>query len=487
MIPQKSFQESERTGRMKPMKLMKPYFRIVIFGLTLVTFTKTAHAVPPPDFIFNVGTQIVQAFSIGVLFLTAIIASVRQYARVYFDTMKHKKLFWAGTGLVVIFVAIGSAYYYGQYAQNAEYEKWLADSQKNSVPLDIANSPLDKLKNTAPALVPAPIFALPDTPAIAFIKNYYANLGSGHIKEAYDVSKKSVSYETFVGWYKNTSGVSVDNVQSIDDTKYSLELTLKEKTGITRYGVLMTIALDPATTKFIITNSQVRILNDHAPQAQPLVSDPSSLSISNQEFQTVLNNNSSPYILDAREDEEVEIGRFPGSTHIRFADIQAGRWIDVPTDQPVYVLCWSGMRGKDVAEFLRTKNIQSRYIENGASGWVANKGKWDGEINFTSKYGSDHYKRVLTTDETKQKQKDGAFLVDSRMPSQYNKHHMEGSINIPMIYTPTSKIESELARVPAGAPVITVCDDFISCFDAKVTGIKLEKRGHEFLGRYNKP
>jgi len=32
-----------------------------------------------------------------------------------------------------------------------------------------------------------------------------------------------------------------------------------------------------------------------------------------------------------------------------------------------------------------------------------------------------------------------------------------------------------------------VCDSFVNCFDAVLTGTELERRGHIFLGRYNSP
>lgn len=479
---------------------MKHYLRIIFFSLVLVSLTKSAHAVPPPDFIFNVGAQIIQVFSIAVLFLTAILASVRQYARVYFDGMNHKKLFWIGTGLVIVVVAFGGAYYYGQYTQDAEYKKWLTDSQNNTESFAVKNSPLDTLKDDGTSDVvddkgnavidQQPSFLQNNTPKenkyIAFIREYYGNIGHGKVEDAYNVSKKSVSLSTFKSWYAKVTEVSVDDVQPIDDKKYSLKLTLKEGKDITKYAVLMTIGED-ASGNLIVQNSQVRTLPNVDGVVAQGVKDETVISVSNQEFQSAIQVNASTYVLDAREDEEYEIGRFPGSNHIRFADLVAGRWIDVPTDKTVFVFCWSGMRGKDVAEFLRTKGIKARYIEKGASDWVEWGGKWDGGIKFTSKYGNDNYVRIFSTDETKKNVNNGVALVDSRDPEKFAKSHIPGAVNIPMIYTPTSKVENALAQVPPGKSIITICDDFISCFDAKVTGIKLEKKGHAFLGRYNKP
>ncbi|MBI2638899.1 rhodanese-like domain-containing protein [Candidatus Peregrinibacteria bacterium] len=212
-----------------------------------------------------------------------------------------------------------------------------------------------------------------------------------------------------------------------------------------------------------------------------------NLAVSNEEFQQITRDNPQAYVLDAREDEEFEIGYFPGSNHMRFADLLAGEWIRLPTDKVVYVFCWSGIRGKEVAEFLRSKKILARYVENGADKWVAFGGTWTGGIKFLSKYTEDRYKVVFTLEELRQHMADGAFIVDSRIKAKYDAWHISDSINIPIIYTPSVRIEELLAKVPSGKKVITICDDFISCFDAKVTGVKLEKKGHEFLGRYNKP
>lgn len=69
------------------------------------------------------------------------------------------------------------------------------------------------------------------------------------------------------------------------------------------------------------------------------------LTITNEEFLAVDN----AFVLDAREDEEYEYGFYVGSTHIRFADILDGQWSTLPTDKVVYIMCWSGIRGSEVA------------------------------------------------------------------------------------------------------------------------------------------
>jgi len=502
-------------------KFLSKFSLFILFFL--FGFRKVALAVPPPDFLFNVGSQIIQFFSVAVLFLSAIAASMSQFARVFFARIQHKKLFWGGLGLGVILISVSSAYYYGQYQQQKAYETWISESETQNVNVPTVDTSLDKLKlneeeKSAPITQPEEPSPppLPEDKNAQFIRAYYQNISSGKLAEAYAVSKKSVSLETYKSWYKDLTSLTIDDLQPIDEKTYSLRLTLDEKGKITQFAVLMGLVQDESGN-LKIANSEVRTLSASDPKIkitetalpdQPVrekVRRPTvetgtqeddeffathaslALAVSNEEFQQITQSNLNAFVLDAREDEEFEIGYFPGSTHMRFADLLAGEWIRLPTNQAVYVFCWSGIRGKEVATFLRSKKILARYVENGADQWVAFGGQWTGGIKFLSKYTEDRYKVVFSLSEVKGYMQEGAFLVDSRMKSKYDAWHIPGSMNIPIIYTPSVKIEQLLSQVPAGKKVITICDDFVSCFDAKVTGVKLEKRGHEFLGRYNRP
>ncbi|MEI7426266.1 MAG: rhodanese-like domain-containing protein [Candidatus Moraniibacteriota bacterium] len=212
------------------------------------------------------------------------------------------------------------------------------------------------------------------------------------------------------------------------------------------------------------------------------------LQITNQEFKNAIDSKINNFIvLDARENIEYENGYFPGSLRIRFADLRDGQWDKLPKDKIVYVICWSGIRGKEAVEFLRTKNVRAFYLENGASGWVEFGGAWIGGIKFLERYTDKKYKIVFNTDEVRKMAKEGVILVDTREPDKFKKWHISGSVNIPIMYTPTSNIEIVFGQVPIKSRVITVCDGYVNCFDAKITGVELEKRGHQFLGRYNKP
>jgi len=526
-------------------------------------FPQTAHAVIPPDFIFNIGTQIVQFFSIIAIFATAILGTFFQFFKTRYYAIKHKKIVLSLTILTIIVVSLVSSYFYATYKQKAEYQKWLEESQKYTVDqninLDSDNDGLTDLEETNLGTDPnnpntdsdgysdgeeVKNGYNPNGPekleegtvnedendqlnigaesnknidistekfisnvnlndsSSKFISEYYGNIANGNLEQAYEMSKKTVGLNTFKGWYLKTSKITLDKLVRIDEKKSSIELTLYEDETFTRYGVLMTLTLQ-GEVPVRVEKSEVKILAQGLIDNQNVSVDESktaqeydffgknentNILVTNQDFKNITDSPQSDYIiLDAREDIEYENGYFPESLHIRFADLKAGRWIELPKDKFVYVICWSGIRGKEVAEFLRTKKIVSSYLENGANGWVEFGGKWIGEIKFGEKYTDPKYQIVFSTDDVKKKVTEGVILVDTREPYKFNQSHIAGSVNIPIMYTPTITLEKTFSQVPENSKIITVCDGYVNCFDAKITGVELERRGHQFLGRYNKP
>ncbi|HYV33540.1 MAG TPA: rhodanese-like domain-containing protein, partial [Candidatus Limnocylindria bacterium] len=231
---------------------MKYYFRIIVLALLGINIIHYAQAIPPPDFIFNVGRQVVQMFTFLVLGLSLSLTFIRQFFREHPFYSRHKTALWIGLAILVIVIAYFGADWYGAYQQKLSYQQWLQQSAKNPKPITASS-------------VPVSIPPLPTPTSTPPTQNF----------------------------------------------------------------------------SYFISNSTT-------PE-----------SISNQDFANIPSN---AYILDAREDEEYQNGRYPGSHHIRFADVVAREWVNLPTNQPVYVLCWSGIRGKEVADFLRTKNVLSRYL-----------------------------------------------------------------------------------------------------------------------------
>ena len=361
----------------------KKYPILFLFFLGVLFFPKKAQAVIPPDFIFNIGSNVVQFFSAMLLFFSAMFGLLYQFIKVKFFISKNKHWWIAGFITLIVGVTFGLSYLYTVLAQHAAYTAWLEESKKHTVP-----QPEETPEEPLPVVVPLP--------------------------EPEEIPQPDIN--------------------------------------------------------FFEANKNI------------------PLSISNTELKNILASNSAEgVVLDAREDVEYDNGHMKGAMHIRQADLKAGEWKKLPPEKIVYVMCWSGIRGKEVAEFLRTKNIVARYLADGANGWVADKGSWEGNIKFTEKYTEAKYVKLFTTPQVKTQVKQGVWLVDSREPEKFKKSQIPGSVSITLLNIPTSKLSAAFAQIPAGSKVITICDAYVNCFDAKMTGVELEKRGYDFLGRYNAP
>jgi len=500
---------------------MKWFPVLLTCAVVLIAGAKEARAVPPPDFIFNVGTQVAQVFSIAFLVLSAMLSSLYQVIRLRLTTGKRRVFYWGGAIVVMFGVAAVSAWGYGSYAQRKVYEDWLANSRAHAVApstvtstdkaterlsgsVDVSGlgdtAALDLLSFSQTTKTASGIASRPDDAVADFIRRYYAFIASGQWAQAYDLSKKSVPFATFKSWYVGMQALTIDKMQRIDENKTSLELTLVMPDETTRYGVLMDVARAADGQPVRVNTSTVRVLGTvQTTRVSPETTSTTTtdffdlhrtrpLMATNAEFdKEVKRGLPGAIVLDARENIEYDNGHFPNSIHIRLADLKAGRWIELPSDKVIYTLCWSGIRGKETADFLRSKRLVASYLEGGADGWVTYGGLWSGKIKFNDVYKESRYQVVFSKNEVRSSVAKGTVLVDCRGTSAYLRSHIPDSINLSLISTPTLDLETAFAQVPSGSTVITVCDGWVNCFDAKLVGVELERRGNTFLGRYNTP
>lgn len=76
------------------------------------------------------------------------------------------------------------------------------------------------------------------------------------------------------------------------------------------------------------------------------------------------------HLLDVREPDEWLEERVAGGQHIPLGEI-VERASEVPSDQPVYVICAAGGRSMQAADYLRTQGIEAINVAGGTKGWVA--------------------------------------------------------------------------------------------------------------------
>lgn len=208
-----------------------------------------------------------------------------------------------------------------------------------------------------------------------------------------------------------------------------------------------------------------------------------SSSVSTKDFFEIVENLGEVVLLDIREGPEVEAGFLPGSKYVRFADVFSGGWKELDKEKEFYVLCWSGLRGKIVADFLVKKGMKAYFLENGISGWYFQGGSFVGDIYLQSSYPDPIHSYEITSEEASELVGNGAYVLDSRSDGSFVSDHIAGSSYATTLGVPTKDLEDAYKNIPKNKEVILVCNNLVSCFDARITGMELANRGYHYVGR----
>lgn len=75
------------------------------------------------------------------------------------------------------------------------------------------------------------------------------------------------------------------------------------------------------------------------------------------------------HVIDVRESDEYAAGHVPGAELLPLGLIPV-RVQDLPTHGPVYVICASGGRSAQAAEYLSGIGIDARSVAGGTSAWA---------------------------------------------------------------------------------------------------------------------
>ncbi len=448
--------------------------RIVLGTLTILLLTapNVANAVVPPEFIVQITSQIVPIFGMVFAGLLAAFGVIYNFFGSFF---KNKYVIIAITIFGIGAISWGIAYGVDEIRKQGQ-----AQEVQHQISFQEEQYETDRETKIIETVVEEVAADIDEDPGAHFIRTYYRYISDGKFLEAYRMTRQAVTFDTFYSWYKETTHIDIEKLESTGENVYSVRVVLYEGTTAITFGVLATLELDEAGEVYSLGSTEVVVLGNGV--VQDHVED--TYAIDNASFQDLLDQGAEPFVLDARELIEYEYGHFPGSIHSKFADLEDGAWRDLPNDTKVYVLCWSGIRGSMVVSFLRDMGVDAYYIKDGAKSWVEDGGMWEGEISFEAVYTQDKYKVVFTPDQFDMFQEEGAFLVDSRQPEKFEKSHIDGSLNVRIMYTPTRMLDKVLESVPPESTIIALCDDYVNCFDSRLVGIELERRGHTFLGRY---
>ncbi len=76
-------------------------------------------------------------------------------------------------------------------------------------------------------------------------------------------------------------------------------------------------------------------------------------------------------LVDVRESDEYAEAHVPGARLMPLA-IVPGRFHELSSDSPVYVICGSGARSAKAAEILTRAGLDARSVAGGTTAWIRN-------------------------------------------------------------------------------------------------------------------
>ncbi len=328
-----------------------------------------------------------------------------------------------------------------------------------------------------------------------FLRNHYDFLVKKNFKKAYEESSKKIDYTTYKDWYKNVEKIIINKVYLKKNTKnnYFVDLDIIEKNSANNYLVLKEIISEKNKNFKIKTSKTIKITKienkkiwKKTNKIQKKQEKINIKAITNNELKNILKTKNKKYlILDARENIERKTGYIKGSVFFRFAWLLAWNYKHLDKKKIIIVYTWEKTKSQEVANFLKTKGFDVRYLENWVSSWLKSGWAWEGKKDVFKVYKNPKYKKKFTKKELEEKYKDWIYLVDARKKESFEKSHLKWSFNVPLVYLAKRDWAKATKQIPKDSRIVTICDSNISCFYAQVTWIEMAKVGYDFLWYYS--
>nr|MBX2885794.1 membrane protein insertase YidC [Granulosicoccus sp.] len=197
-------------------------------------------------------------------------------------------------------------------------------------------------------------------------------------------------------------------------------------------------------------------------------------------------------IIDVREDEEIEAGYISGAQHIRYPDLLDNPDLIDPSKNNL-LLCYSGNRSSELCEELSLAGQSCNFMVGGYEKWLTESRPLAtaGEQSSTSELRNlpDFVNKntlLDTPDVQELVNNEKAEFVDVRYPGDYLLNHLPGAHNITMRALGSQELTEKLNALP-DVPLIAACYDKRSCFYSQLIGVRLDRMGRDYRGRYTVP
>ena len=196
-------------------------------------------------------------------------------------------------------------------------------------------------------------------------------------------------------------------------------------------------------------------------------------------------------VIDVREDEEYEMGSIDGAIHLRYPDVLAQSSLLAENSNTLF-LCYSGNRSSELCTEFTKQGKSCNFMMGGYEKWLTESRPLSSDTvisiddlrqlpDFQNK------DTLLDTPEVRELvQTENAEFIDVRYPGDFVKNHLPGAYNITMRALSSAPLAERIAALP-DTPLIAACYDKRSCFYSQLIGLRLERAGKDFRGRYTVP
>jgi len=183
-----------------------------------------------------------------------------------------------------------------------------------------------------------------------------------------------------------------------------------------------------------------------------------------------------PFILSIRQAADYEKGHIEGAMNAAWGSDLAEKVAMLPTDQKVYVYCYSGQTAGQAVALMNMMGIDAVSIKSGfnkgamtvagyenyvtttASELTDSKAKFNEEVlTYVTEYFktvADNKNNIVASESVQTLLDSGdAVVVDIRKADDYAAGHIEGAINIPF----GKNMHNEFSNLPANTKLIVAC------------------------------
>ncbi|MFK7856451.1 MAG: PEP/pyruvate-binding domain-containing protein [Granulosicoccus sp.] len=196
-------------------------------------------------------------------------------------------------------------------------------------------------------------------------------------------------------------------------------------------------------------------------------------------------------IIDVRENEEFEVGSIEGAAHLRYPDVLARSSL-FPENTKTLLLCYSGNRSSELCGELTKQGKECNFMMGGYEKWMTESRPMSSNMDLSIadlRQLPDFKNKDLlldTPDVHELVANEGAQFLDVRYPNDFVKGHLPGAQNITMRALSSAALAERISALE-DVPYVAACYDKRSCFYSQLIGLRLERAGLDFRGRYSVP